>query len=183
MDAGEHTERKGSDTNSAPSVVGLISKWNKLAIAGFVIAVNVIAFDGQFVGVSVNKCPLTECLKFLPLGAYSYSSSSIVFVGFVVCVLASIAHLLPYTIESSSSHSVRQSRFAEFGVMPVLSFAMARFQTSAISRTAFSEVVGENPTLLSALTLAEPKSSVFTLFGTAGFMRSDDDPSAELLTN
>jgi hypothetical protein len=79
----------------------------------------------------------------------------------------------------SACHTVFQSGLAKFDVMPVLSWAMAWLQATAISRTAFSQVVGENPALFSALTLAEPECSRPSFLGVSDAMRAYDGPMGE----
>jgi hypothetical protein len=170
--------------NGAASIASLFAFCDKAAIAWFVIAVYVIAFNGHFWRVAICQCPVLKWFKLLPLLTEVYTSAAIAFVSSSFGILTSGFHGLPNAIKTLSGHSMRQGRFRELRVSSLLGFSVARFKASAVSRDSSSKIIGDDPFLFPADALAKPVSAWSgTGFGGSIFVGTYYGPVIELLVS
>jgi hypothetical protein len=167
--------------NGARSIASLFAFSHKATIARFVIAVDVIAFNGHLWRVTIRQSPILKWCELLPLLTDSYSSAAIAFVSNCFRILTSGFHGLPNTIKTFAGHSVSKTRFRQLLIMPLLSVCMARFKTSAVSRDSSGKIIANDPFLFSTDTLAKPISTWSgTGFGGSEFVGTYNGPLIEL---
>ena len=166
------------DSNSSTCVTGLFAECDVAAIIGLVIAIYIIAFNGQIFSVTIGQRPISEWFEFLPFEANLNSAAAVVFIGGISRVITSGFHALPNAVKPIACHAVFQAGLAKLQVMRVLRFAMARFKATAVSGSALFKVIGENITFLAALALAKPEGSPSTFL-----VRADNGPIIEGLVS
>ena len=87
----------------APGVSLLGRRRYPKAIARFVVAVNLSAFDGQIVGITAGNCPSEKRLEIIhPLRAHNDTPATIIVKRFFGFVIASCLHVFPRLMEPGS---------------------------------------------------------------------------------
>lgn len=168
------------DSNGSTCIAGLFAECDVAAIVWLVIAIYIVAFNGQVFSIAISQRPISEWLKFLPFGTDLNSASAVVFVRGISKSVTAGFHALPNAVKPSgficACHAVFKAGLAELRVMRVLRFGVAWFEASAISGSALLKVIGENMTFLAALALAKPEGSP-----SAFLVWADDGPTVECL--
>jgi hypothetical protein len=170
------------DSNGSTCIASLFTKCDVAAIIGLVVAIYIVAFNGQIFSVAIGQRPISEWLELLPFRADRDSAGTVVFICGVGKSIAAGFHALPNTIKPVGSiragHAMFQTGLAKFQIMRILCFAMTGFEASAVSGSALFKVIGENMAFLAALALAKPEGSP-----SAFLVRADNGPTIEGLVS
>src|SRR6267378_2211741 len=163
MSLRECTDCKGwSKPDGTPSIIGLLLSCFEGAIRGLVIAVNVVALQGERFRVSVGQSPIAERLKIFPRWVVRDSTSAVMDKPGSLGVIASVLHVRPNCIQTAKRVFVSAvtvlaigDASSFMGLVDLCDCAHYALAAAGIG-LALNQCIGLSPNFLAASTMAKP---------------------------